>query len=148
MEAISDEQLALKDDEGNILGTNSDIGLIHIPTRDGSMASTPVWDYGYAIPTGAANPEAGAVLAAMILDARKSMLLDLQKTYMTQEEIDVYYKCMENIIPQRKNNNLYEGVTMSYGEDEAKAGTPAATIVDTYKSVVESEIAAYNASLQ
>lgn len=147
MEAISGE-LALADDEGNILGNNPDMGLITIPTLDGSAASTPVWDYGYAIPTGAANPQAGAVLGAMILEARKDIQLSEYQSYMRQDELDVYYGAMENIIPQRKNNNIYEGVTMSYGESEAKEGTPAATIIETYKSVVEGEIAAYNASLQ
>ena len=37
---------------------------------------------------------------------------------------------------------------MSYGEEEAKQGTPAATIIDTYKNVVASEVEAYNAKVQ
>jgi|GEM_PF-6285933 len=54
---------------------------------------------------------------------------------------------MAKSIPQRKNNDLYEGVTMDYGEAEAREGTPAATIVDTYKNVVANEVKAYNDKL-
>ena len=114
---------------------------------DGSMATTPVWDNGYAIPNGSKNPLAGAVLAAMILDEYAKGLRAEQETYMTADEIKLYYDCMAKSIPQRKNNDLYEGVTMDYGEAEAKEGTPAATIVDTYKNVVKNEVQAYNDKL-
>lgn len=36
---------------------------------------------------------------------------------------------------------------MDYGEAEAREGTPAATIVDTYKNVVANEVKAYNDKL-
>ena len=83
----------------------------------------------------------------MILDEYSKGLKAEQELYMTPEEIALYYECMANSIPQRKNNDLYEGVTMDYGEAEAMAGTPAATIVDTYKNVVKSEVQAYNDKL-
>jgi len=54
---------------------------------------------------------------------------------------------MSKSIAQRKNSDLYEGVTMDYGEAEAKEGTPAATIVDTYKNVVKTEVQSYNDKL-
>lgn len=149
IEAINQEHLANRDAENNnaILGKNEDIGFVPIPTLDGSMATTPVWDNGYAIPNGAKNPLGGAVLAAMILDEYAKGLKTEQALYMTEDEIKLYYDCMANSIPQRKNDDLYAGVTMSYGEEEAKAGTPAATIIDTYKNVVASEVEAYNSKL-
>ena len=150
IEAINQEHLANRDENNNnaILGKNEDVGFVPIPTLDGSMASTPVWDNGYAIPNGAKNPLGGAVLAAMILDEYAKGLREEQALYMTEDEIKLYYDCMAKSIPQRKNDNLYEGVTMSYGEEEAKQGTPAATIIDTYKNVVASEVEAYNAKVQ
>ena len=146
IEAINQEHLANRDADNNnaILGRNEDTSFVPIPTLDGSQATTPVWDNGYAIPNGARNPEAGAVLAAMILDEYAKGLHAEQELYMTADELTLYYDCMSKTIPQRKNNDLYEGVTMDYGEEEAKAGTPAATIVDTYKSVVEKEVEDYN----
>lgn len=150
IEAINQEHLANRDADNNnaILGKNEDVSFVPIPTLDGSMATTPVWDNGYAIPNGAKNPLGGAVLAAMILDEYSKGLKAEQELYMTDDEVKLYYDCMENSIPQRKNDGLYDGVTMSYGEEEAKAGTPAATIVDTYKNVVASEVEAYNAKVQ
>lgn len=150
IEAINQEHLANRDENNNnaILGKNEDVGFVPIPTLDGSMATTPVWDNGYAIPNGAKNPLGGAVLAAMILDEYAKGLKEEQALYMTEDEIKLYYDCMAKSIPQRKNDNLYEGVTMSYGEEEAKQGTPAATIIDTYKNVVASEVEAYNAKVQ
>lgn len=147
IEAINHEQLANRDENGAILGNNEDVSFVPLPTMDGSKATTPVWDNGYAIPNGARNPQAGAVLAAMILDEYSKGLKAQQETYMTAEEVELYYECMSNTIPQRKNNDLYEGVTMDYGEAEAKEGTPAATIIDTYKNVVKSEVQAYNDKL-
>ena len=147
IEAINQEQLANRDEDGNILGNNEDTSFVPLPTMDGSMASTPVWDKGYAIPEGAGNPLGGAVLAAMILDEYAKGLKAEQEQYMTADELKLYYECMAKTIPQRKNDDLYEGVTMSYGEEEAKAGTPAATIIDTYKDVVKNEVQAYNDKL-
>lgn len=149
IEAINQEQLAERDAENNnaILGKAKDVSFVPIPTLDGSQATTPVWDNGYAIPNGARNPLGGAVLAAMILDEYSKGLKAEQELYMTEDEIKLYYDCMSKTIPQRKNNDLYEGVTMDYGEAEAKEGTPAATIIDTYKNVVKSEVQAYNDKL-
>ena len=147
IEAINHEQLAIRDENGVIEGNNEDVSFVPLPTMDGSMATTPVWDNGYAIPNGARNPQAGAVLAAMILDEYAKGLKEQQETYMTAEEVQLYYDCMTNTIPQRKNNDLYEGVTMDYGEAEAREGTPAATIIDTYRNVVKSEVQAYNDKL-
>lgn len=148
MEAINQNQLANLDDDGNILGNNEDVSFVPLPTIDGSTAKTPVWDNGYAIPNGAPNPEGGAVLAAMIMDEYAKSLKENQKLYMTDEEIELYYDCMDHGVPARKNNGVYEGVTMNYGEAEAKEGTPAATIVDTYKDVVAGEVEAYNAKMK
>lgn len=149
IEAINQEQLAERDADNNnaILGKAQDVSFVPIPTVDGSQATTPVWDNGYAIPNGARNPLGGAVLAAMILDEYSKGLKAEQELYMTEDEIKLYYDCMSKTIPQRKNNDLYEGVTMDYGEAEAKEGTPAATIIDTYKNVVKSEVQAYNDKL-
>ena len=149
IEAINQEQLANRDAENNntILGKNEDVSFVPLPTVDGSMATTPVWDNGYAIPNGARNPLAGAVLAAMILDEYAKGLKAEQELYMTAEEVQLYYDCMSNTIPQRKNNDLYEGVTQDYGEAEAKEGTPAATIIDTYRNVVKNEVQSYNDKL-
>ena len=149
IEAINQEQLAERDADNNnaILGKAEDVSFVPIPTLDGSQATTPVWDNGYAIPNGARNPLGGAVLAAMILDEYSKGLKAEQALYMTEDEVKLYYDCMSKTIPQRKNNDLYEGVTMDYGEAEAKEGTPAATIIDTYKNVVKSEVQAYNDKL-
>lgn len=147
IEAINHEQLANRDENGVILGNNEDTSFVPLPTMDGSMATTPVWDNGYAIPNGSKNPLAGAVLASMILDEYAKGLRAEQEIYMTPEEITLYYECMGKSIAQRKNNDLYEGVMMDYGEAEAKEGTPAATIVDTYKNVVKNEVQAYNDKL-
>lgn len=147
IEAINHEQLANRDENGVILGRNEDTSFVPLPTMDGSMATTPVWDNGYAIPNGSKNPLAGAVLASMILDEYAKGLRAEQEIYMTPEEVTLYYECMGKSIAQRKNNDLYEGVTMDYGEAEAKEGTPAATIVDTYKNVVKNEVQAYNDKL-
>lgn len=149
IEAINQEHLANRDADNNnaILGRNEDTSFVPLPTIDGSKGTTPVWDNGYAIPNGARNPQAGAVLAAMILDEYAKGLKAEQELYMTAEELQLYYDCMANSIPQRKNNDLYEGVTMDYGETEAREGTPAATIIDTYKNVVKSEVQAYNDKL-
>lgn len=147
IETINHEQLANRDENGVILGNNEDISFVPLPTLDGSMATTPVWDNGYAIPNGSKNPLAGAVLAAMILDEYAKGLKAEQEKYMTADEVKLYYDCMSQTIPQRKNNDLYEGVTMDYGEAEARQGMPAATIIDTYKNVVKKEVQAYNDKL-
>lgn len=147
IEAINQEQLANRDENGKILGNNEDTSFVPLPTIDGSMASTPVWDKGYAIPKGAPNPLGASVLAAMILDEYSKGLKAEQEQYMTADEIKLYYECMSKTIPQRKNDDLYEGVTMGYGEEEAKEGTPAATIIDTYKNVVKKEVQSYNDKL-
>ena len=89
----------------------------------------------------------GAVLAVMILDEYSKGLRAQQEQYLTEDELTLYYDCMANSVAQRKNSDLYEGVTMDYGEEEAKQGTPAATIVDTYKDVVKNEVKAYNDKL-
>ena len=51
---------------------------------------------------------------------------------------------MESIVPQRRK---YAGVTADAGEGDALAGQPAQTIIETYKSQLEGEVAAYNAEL-
>ncbi len=133
--------------EDGTVSNNEDVSFVPLPTIDGSMARTPVWDNGYAIPNGARNPLGGAVLAAMILDEYSKGLRAQQEQYLTEDELTLYYDCMANSVAQRKNSDLYEGVTMDYGEEEAKQGTPAATIVDTYKDVVKNEVKAYNDKL-
>ncbi len=138
------DNIQKKDEEGSIIGSNENIDFTCMPTMDGSMATTPVWDNGYAIPQGAANPLGGAVLAAMILDEINNSWRAQMATYMTEEQIERYYQYMSNIVPQRKNNNIYDGVTMDLGEGDAKNGDDPATIVERYKDRGNGQVTMYN----
>ena len=52
---------------------------------------------------------------------------------------------MTKIIPQRRN---YAGVSAGAGEGEAMDGTPAQTVIETYKTQLEGEVKAYNDALK
>lgn len=122
--------------------------FVPLPTIDGSLATTPVWDTGLTIPNGSKNPQGAAVLAAMIMDAKqKGVEAEMVETY-TPEQIERYDLMMTSIIPQRKNNGNYPGVTMSYGDSEAVNGSPAATIIETYRDVLKAEVEAFNKTLK
>lgn len=124
--------------------TTDEFDFVPIPTYNGSLATTPVWDNGYAIVNGAPNPEGAAVLASMICEAKADNYeTDLQTKY-NEEQIERYYTIMEKIVPQRRK---YTDVNVGAGEAEALEGTPAQTIIETYKSQLESEVAAYNENI-
>lgn len=126
-------------------GTSTDeFDFVPLPTYDGRQATTPVWDNGYAMVNGAPNPEGAAVLASMICKAKLDNYETELKSKYTDEQIARYYSVMENIIPQRRE---YTGVS-NVGEGEAMEGAPAQTIIETYKSQLEAEVAAYNAALE
>lgn len=123
------------------------LDFVPLPTYDGAPGKTPVWDTGLAIPKGSSNPMGGAVLAAMIMKAKADNYSTFLDEKFTKEQVARYNQMMADIIPQRKNDLLFEGVTLSYGDQEAKDGTPAATIIDTYKNVVKTEVQNYNEKL-
>lgn len=125
-------------------GTSTDeFDFVPLPTYDGRQATTPVWDNGYAMVNGAPNPEGAAVLASMICKAKMDNYeADLKSKYST-EQIDRYYSVMSKIVPQRRD---YTNVS-NVGEGDALDGSPAQTIVETYKSQLEAEVEAYNAAL-
>lgn len=129
--------------------TGSDVfDFAPMPTYDGRLATTPVWDNGYAIVEGAPNPEGAAVLASMICQKYKeSKDASLEAKY-DEAQLARYKTIMEKIVPQRRNANcyLYNGqtVTMGAGEKEALEGVPAQTVIETYKKQLENEVAAYN----
>jgi len=140
------EMITITDDAGKV-SLNPDLDFVPMPTVDGAKGKTPVWDTGLAIPKGSSNPLGGAVLAAMIMKAKADNYTNFVQSTFTEEQVARYNDMMTNIIPQRKNDNLYDGVTMSYGDQEAKDGTPSATIMDTYKNVIKSEVENYNEQL-
>lgn len=147
-EIMDQGMVGLADADGNIEGNDPDKDFVPLPTLDGKPGTTPVWDNGYAIPNGAGNPKGGAVLAAMILDEYRTNYTNRLYEVMRPEQIERYEGMLETVTYKRKENNVYEGVTMNYGEAEAREGKPAATIVDTYKDVVENEVKEYNKTLK
>ncbi len=144
IEAPVVDQLIKGDDEGNIIGNKEHIDFVCHPTIDGSLPTTPVWDNGYAIPTGAKNPLGGAILGAMILDEINKGYREDLAGYMTEEQIERYYYYMTSIVPQRKNNNVFYGITTDLGESEAKEGENPATIMEKYKDVGAGQVKLYN----
>ena len=125
--------------------TTDEFDFVPIPTYDGRLATTPVWDNGFALVKGAPNPEGAAVLMAMIGKAKMDAYnAQLEATY-TPEQVERYYTIMSKIVPQRRN---YAGVSAGAGEKEALDGMPAQTIIETYKTQLEEQVAQYNANLQ
>lgn len=125
--------------------TTDEFDFVPLPTFDGRLATTPVWDNGYAMVNGAPNPEGAGVLMAMIGKA-KMEAYDAQLAEMyTEEQVERYYTIMSKIIPQRRK---YTGVDVGAGEGDARNGVPAQTIVETYKTQLEEQVAAYNAALE
>lgn len=68
----------------------------------------------------------------------------LRENY-TEEQVERYYTIMSKIVPQQRK---YTGVTVNAGEGDARNGVPAQTIVETYKSQLEQQVADYNAALE
>lgn len=126
-------------------GSSTDeFDFVPLPTYDGRLATTPVWDNGYAMVNGAPNPEGAAVLMTMIGQAKlEAYDAQLAEQY-TPEQVERYLTIMEKIVPQRRT---YTGVTIAAGESEALKGEPAQTIIETYKSQIEGEVEAYNKAL-
>lgn len=127
-------------------GSSTDeFDFVPLPTYDGRLATTPVWDNGYAMVNGAPNPEGAAVLMTMIgLAKLEAYDAQLAEQY-TPEQVERYLTIMEKIVPQRRK---YTGVKIEAGESEALKGEPAQTIIETYKSQIEGEVAAYNDALK
>ena len=125
--------------------TTDEIDFISLPTYDGRLATTPVWDNGYAIVNGAPNPEGAAVLATMICKAKLDSYQEELKARFDDKQVERFYNIMTKIIPQRRK---YAGIDEKPGEPEALQGTPAQTIVETYKSQLEAEVAAYNETVK
>lgn len=124
--------------------TTDEFDFVPLPTYDGRQATTPVWDNGYALVNGAPNPEGAAVLASMICKAKLDNYTTQLESQYSKEQIDRYMSIMEKTMPQRRK---YAGVS-DVGEGDALNGTPAQTIIETYKSQLEAEVAAYNEALK
>lgn len=129
--------------------TGSDVfDFVPIPTYDGRLATTPVWDNGYAMVAGAPNPEGAAVLASMICQKTMEAYDATLASKYDENQIARYQAIMEQIVPQRRNANCYQyngqNVTVGAGESEALKGEPAQTVIETYKKQLENEVAAYN----
>jgi len=118
--------------------------FVPLPTYDGRQATTPVWDNGFALSASAVNPEGAAVLASMICQYAMDASSETLSKLCNEEQMKRIDTIMTKIIPQRRN---YAGVSAGAGEGEALDGTPAQTVIETYKSQLEGEVAAYNASL-
>lgn len=140
-------QIGLIDgDDGKIANPEHD--FVPIPSIDGSLPTTPVWDTGLVIPNGSKNPQGAAVLAAMIMEVKERRINEENVKMYTPEQLQRYDLMMTSIIPQRKSNDIYTGVTMSYGDSEAMAGSPAATIIETYRNVLDGEVKEFNKKLE
>ena len=129
--------------------TGSDeFDFVPLPTYDGRLATTPVWDNGYAMVAGAPNPEGAAVLASMICQKTMEAYDATLAAKYDEEQIARYRTIMEKIVPQRRNANCYQyngqNVTVGAGEGEALKGEPAQTVIETYQKQLENEVAAYN----
>lgn len=118
--------------------------FVPLPTYDGRLATTPVWDNGYALVNGAPNPEGAAVLMAMIGKAKLDVYEAQLKERYTDEQVERFHLIMSYIVPQRRG---YTGVNVGAGERDALDGVPAQTIVETYKAQLEEQVAAYNAAM-
>lgn len=119
--------------------------FVPLPTYDGRQATTPVWDNGFALSASSTNPEGAAVLASMICQYAQDSSADTLAKLCTAEQIERIESIMTKIIPQRRK---YEGVSADAGEGDALDGTPAQTVIETYKSQLEGEVEAYNAALK
>ncbi len=140
-------QIGLVDgDGGKVADPNHD--FVPIPSEDGSLPTTPVWDTALVIPNGSRNPQGAAVLAAMIMEVKERRVNEENIKIYTPEQLARYDLMMTSIVPQRKGNDVYTGVTMDYGDGEALGGSPAATIIETYRGVVSSEVASFNKTLE
>lgn len=124
--------------------STDEFDFVPLPTYDGRLATSPVWDNGYALVNGAPNPEGAGVLMAMIGKAKMEAYDAQLKARYTEEQVERYYTIMSKIMPQRRG---YTGVNVGAGEGDALNGMPAQTIVETYKTQVEEQVAAYNAAL-
>ncbi len=125
--------------------TTDEFDFVPLPTYDGRLATTPVWDNGYAMVNGAPNPEGAGVLMAMIGKAKMEAYDAQLKEQYTDEQVERYYTIMSKIMPQRRK---YTGVDVGAGEGDARNGVPAQTIVETYKTQLEEQVATYNAALE
>lgn len=125
--------------------STDEFDFVPLPTFDGRLATTPVWDNGYAMVNGAPNAKGAAVLMSMIGKAKLDAYDVVLKEKYTEEQVERYYAIMSKIMPQRRN---YSGVSVGAGESDALKGMPAQTIIETYKSQLDEQVAAYNASLQ
>lgn len=119
--------------------------FVPLPTFDGRQATTPVWDNGFALSASASNPEGAAVLASMICQYAQDAGADSLADMCDEAQIERINAIMTKIVPQRRK---YAGVSNGAGEGEALDGTPAQTIIETYKSQLEGEVEAYNAALK
>ncbi len=125
--------------------STDEFDFVPLPTYDGRLATTPVWDNGYAMVKGAPNPEGAGVLMAMIGKAKMEAYDAQMREKYTDEQVERYYAIMGKIVPQQRK---YTGVTVNAGEGDARNGVPAQTIVETYKTQLEEQVATYNAALQ
>lgn len=119
--------------------------FVPLPTFDGRQATTPVWDNGFALSASATNPEGAAVLASMICQYAMDSSEETLAKLCSEEQLKRIDTIMTKIIPQRRN---YAGVSAGAGEGEAMDGTPAQTVIETYKTQLEGEVKAYNDALK
>ncbi|MCM1231980.1 MAG: extracellular solute-binding protein [Ruminococcus flavefaciens] len=127
-------------------GSTDEFDFVPIPTYDGSPASTPMWDTGWAIVNGCPNPEGAAVLANMICEYKMAGYEDELAAKYTDVQIERYKSMVANGIPQKRIS--YSGIDIYADQNNAIDGMPPQTVVETHKSRLEAEIAAYNEALK
>lgn len=140
-------QMGIKEVDGQ-KKVEDDRDFVPLPTIDGSMATTPVWDTALCIPNGSKNPQGAAVLAAMIMETKERRINEENKNIYKPSQLSRYEKMMTSIVPQRKGDDIYTGVHTAYGDAEALAGSPAVTVIETYRGVIKGEVDAFNEKLK
>jgi len=118
-----------------------DIDFVPIPTFDGRLPITPVWDNGWVIPVGAENPYGGAMLAELIARQHWVYFKDDLQSNLTPEQFDRFNLMMTQTVPQQRP---FPGVNMLAGNGQARDGMPAASIVEMFRHQIIEEVRIFN----